>query len=62
MTFLTVPKAAKELGISEYALRQMLRDNKLPVYRFGNRYYVNIPSVKKLFEIPDDEGAQNDEH
>lgn len=39
--FMTVREIAKTGLLSEYCLRRMLREDKLPYIRSGNRYLVN---------------------
>ncbi len=57
MNFMTVRQAANELGVSAFALRRMLKDDDLPGYYSGNRYYVNIPQTKKKLGILEDSSA-----
>lgn len=57
MNFMTVRQAANELGVSAFALRRMLKDDVLPGYYSGNRYYVNIPQTKKKLGILEDSSA-----
>ena len=57
MNFMTVRQAANELGVSAFALRRMLKDDVLPGYYSGNRYYVNIPQTTKKLGILEDSSA-----
>lgn len=57
VNFMTVRQAANELGVSAFALRRMLKDDDLPGYYSGNRYYVNIPQTKKKLGILEDGSA-----
>jgi len=46
---LTLKKASKYLGVSEYYLREGVKENTIPHFKSGNRVYVLIDAfIKKL--------------
>lgn len=49
MDYPTIKRAAKELEISEWTLRQMVKEKKVPGFYRGNRFYVNLEMLKEQF-------------
>ncbi len=43
--FQTIEQAAKTLGVSNYYLRQLKTDKRLPGFEVGNKYYVDVTSL-----------------
>ncbi len=46
----TVPEAAKMLGISRNFAYQLVREGKLPSIRFGKRILIPIAALEKMLE------------
>ena len=46
----TVPEAAKMLGISRNFAYQLVREGKLPSVRFGKRILIPIAALEKMLE------------
>ena len=46
----TVPEAAKMLGISRNFCYQLVREGKLPSIRFGKRILISIAALEKMLE------------
>jgi len=51
---LTIRQTATEFGVAEFALRRWVKQKKFPVFRSGNRVYIN----KAIFETYLNEGGQ----
>ena len=49
MDYPTIKQAAQELEISEWTLRQMVKEKKVPGFYRGNRFYVNLEMLKEQF-------------
>lgn len=47
---MTIKKASKYLGVSEYYLRKGVDDNTIPYFKSGNRVYILIDVLKKQLE------------
>lgn len=43
-------KASKILGLSEYSIRERIRQNKIPYVKSGNKNYILIDSFLKQLE------------
>lgn len=39
--FLTVEEVSKELNLSPYTVREMLRDGEMPGHKFGTKWRIN---------------------
>lgn len=50
MQFQTINATAKELGISHTALRTMQKQNRLPGYFVGTRFYCNVPMLREMLD------------
>lgn len=50
MPFLTINRAAAEVGLPHTFLRKMLARSDLPGFYSGNRYYVNLDLLRKKLE------------
>lgn len=50
MNFKTIKQTAREFGYSEWMLRQMLKEEKLPGFYRGNRFYINIDMLKAYID------------
>jgi excisionase family DNA binding protein len=46
----TVPEAAKMLGISRNFCYQLVREGKLPSIRFGKRILIPLAALEKMLE------------
>ena len=46
--FLTAPEAAKEIGISTPTVLKLLRDRKIPHFRFGRCVRINAEDFEKF--------------
>lgn len=46
----TIPELSKETGVSEYALRQLCRNGKLPYLPIGNRWFIRVSDFEALFQ------------
>lgn len=46
----TVPEAAKMLGISRNFAYQLVREGKLPSIRFGKRILIPLAALEKMLE------------
>lgn len=46
----TVPEISKETGISEYTIRKLCRDGKLPYLELGNKWLIPIDAFMALFQ------------
>ena len=44
---LTVKEASKECGVSQYFLRNWIKEGKCPGVYSGNRFYVNIEQLEE---------------
>jgi len=47
---LTIPQAARELGITPQTLRTWLRDSpgRIPTVQIGKRHYIHVDTVRRL--------------
>lgn len=50
MPFLTIRRAAAEVGLPHTLLRKMLANSTLPGFYSGNRYYVNLDLLREKLE------------
>lgn len=44
---LTIKKAAASVGISEYALRGMVKRHEIPYMQSGTRVYINVNKLQE---------------
>lgn len=44
----TIPEATKLSGIPECHLRKLIKEEKLPYYRAGTRYYIDVNNLKEV--------------
>lgn len=44
--FQTIRQVAKLNIINEYALRRLVKTNRIPGFFAGNRFYVNVPELE----------------
>ena len=59
--FLTIRQVAKTGLISENALRRLVKEDKAPFIKSGNRYLINYPLLKEqLFNLNSIEGEKID--
>lgn len=47
MTFKTIRETVKSEGIPETALRRMVRDQGVPGFYAGNRFYINVEAFRE---------------
>ena len=50
MPFLTIRRAAAEVGLPHTLLRKMLSEHRLPGFYAGTRYYVNVDLLREQLE------------
>ena len=55
---LTIRQVAAEFGVAEFALRRWVKQKQFPVFRSGNRVYIN----RAIFETYLNEGGQHEKH
>jgi len=48
--FTTVEKIARDLDISEDAVRAWIREKKLPAYRMGKEYRIKIEDYERFLQ------------
>ena len=48
---MTIPEAAKALGLAESTLRHQIKNRKLHAYRMGGRWYVADIEVARYAEV-----------
>ncbi len=48
--FITVEKIARDLDVSEDAVRAWIRDKKLPAYRFGKEYRIKVEDYERFIQ------------
>ena len=47
---LSIPEAAKRIGVSDTHLRQMARTEGFPAFRIGNRILVSVKGLERWVE------------
>lgn len=55
----TIPALAKESGVSEFTLRKLCRDGKLPYLEIGNRWLIRVQDFQNLFTTKKSECASD---
>ena len=50
MQFLTIKQEARQGIVAEWRLRQMLKQNRLPGYYAGTRFYINHTMLMEQIE------------
>lgn len=50
MAYLTIRRAAAEVGLPHTLLRKMLSEHRLPGFYAGTRYYVNVDLLREKLE------------
>lgn len=48
--FLTIRETAKAIGISEHAIRRMVKDGTIPAIHTGNKSLINLSKMYELIE------------
>lgn len=46
----TIKKASEETGLSQYAIRKLIKTNKIKYIRCGVKYMVNMSSLREYCE------------
>lgn len=49
-TYMTIRQTASETGLAAGTLRTRLKNNKLPGFYAGNRYYINVPLLMEMID------------
>jgi excisionase family DNA binding protein len=56
--YLSIKEAAKQTGISEFALRQWIRGHKIPFIECGKKYLINISGLLEHLEAESHKNIQ----
>jgi len=46
---MSIPPLAQHTGISEYAIRKLIADGKLPVLKLSNKWFISLEQFEALF-------------
>lgn len=51
----TIPQLAKQTGMPEWTIRKLIKDQRLPALRMGNKFYIALSDFEKLFTTQEEE-------
>lgn len=56
-----LPDAAKHVGLSEYSLRQMVKAGRIPAFKVGSRFILDVDQVEDILNRRALENVKEDE-
>lgn len=46
---ISIPELSRQSGVTEYSIRKLIKDGRLPVLKMGNKWFVEVEAFRSLF-------------